>query len=110
VYGEIRSIKMAPKQSCSFVTFVKREEAEEAAAKLYKILKIKDTKVNLMWGRPKASTPGDAPAGMSGEASSSAAAASSSTQRPYYPSMDPEAMGNAPLEGEMPDQRTTFRV
>merc|ERR1719497_94664 len=54
VFGEIRSIKMVPKQCCAFVTFVKRENAEEAASKLYRVLEINGKRANLMWGRPQA--------------------------------------------------------
>jgi pre-mRNA-splicing factor RBM22/SLT11 len=109
VHGELRSIKMVPKQSCSFVTFVKREAAEEAAKTLHRILEINGKKVNLMWGRPQATKQTEASAAM--VASSSGASVdggpplSGDTYRPYYPSMDPSAQGNAPLEGEMPDTR-----
>lgn len=99
VHGDIRSIRMVPKQSCAFVTFVERKAAEEAASKLYKILEIKGKRVNLMWGRPQAPAQGQAaPADGQDAAGQNAAAASSSTYRPYYPSMDPMAQGNAPLE------------
>lgn len=107
VYGEIRSIRMAPRQSCAFVTFVKREAAEEAAAKTNRILEIKEKKVVVTWGKPQA-TPVQA-ASSSAASSSGAVAgmppAAGSAYKPYYPSMDPMASGNAPLEGEMPDQR-----
>jgi len=109
VFGEIRSIRMVPKQCCCFVTFVNREEAEEAATKLYKILKIKDKKANVMWGRPQKSKEVDASADMAAAAVGApvvpgmppgGAPTATSTYRPYYPSMDPAAMGNAMLEGE----------
>jgi pre-mRNA-splicing factor RBM22/SLT11 len=109
IYGEIRSVKVVPKQSCAFVTFVSRESAEDAAAKLYRTLEIKGKRANLMWGRPQqtvqekasaALVDGGAPPG-----GAPGAASSSSTYRPYYPSMDPAAQGNAPLEGEMADTR-----
>lgn len=117
VYGEIRSVKMIPKQSCAFITFVKREEAEEAMAKCYRVLKIKDKKVNLMWGRPQTTAQSQASAaivtGAAGSGASSSGApgdfGGGSVSRPYYPSMDPTAQGNAPLEGEMPDERTPAR-
>merc|ERR1719442_335768 len=116
IYGEIRSVKMIPKQSCAFITFVKREEAEEAMAKCYRVLKIKDKKVNLMWGRPQTTAQSQASAAIvTGAAGSGGASASGvpgdfgggSVSRPYYPSMDPTAQGNAPLEGEMPDERSS---
>merc|ERR1719203_2234540 len=73
VHGEIRSIRMVPRQSCAFVTFVNRENAEEAATKLYRILEIGGKKANLMWGRPQAS--GGATAGEGAASSSSSAGA-----------------------------------
>merc|ERR1719382_1456490 len=77
IYGEIRSVKMIPKQSCAFITFVKREEAEEAMAKCYRVLKIKDKKVNLMWGRPQATAQSQASAAIvTGAAGSGGASAS----------------------------------
>jgi len=106
VFGEIRSIRMVPRQCCAFVTFVKRDEAEEAASKLYRVLEINGKRVNLTWGRPQANQAQVA----GGEASSSSSATGpTSTYRPYYPSMDPSAQGNTPLEGEMPDERGGLR-
>merc|ERR1712039_175987 len=96
VFGEIRSIRMVPKQSCAFVTFVSREVAEEAASKLYRLLQVKGKKVNVMWGRPQQTQQTQASAAMAGGSSGSAAEAggmapanSGSVYRPYYPSMDP---------------------
>ena len=37
---------------------------------------------------------------------SGSAAPAQDTYRPYYPSMDPSAQGNAPLQGERPDERS----
>jgi len=116
VYGELRSIKMVPKQSCAFVTFVQRDAAEQAASQLYKILEVKGKRLNLMWGRPQASQQSQASAalvapGPGGSsvmpdgmpASTPAIAGVSGVYRPYYPSMDPSAQGNTPLEGEARD-------
>jgi len=119
VFGEIRSIRMVPKQCCAFVTFVDREVAEKAAAEFYKILKIKDKKCNIMWGRPQKTMAKAASEAMAAAGGAAGAAVpgfpgalggmpgmpASSSYRPYYPSMDPMAMGNAPLEGEMVDER-----
>eukprot|EP00927_Polykrikos_kofoidii_P003543 TRINITY_DN11419_c0_g2_i1.p1 TRINITY_DN11419_c0_g2~~TRINITY_DN11419_c0_g2_i1.p1 ORF type:complete len:388 (+),score=71.08 TRINITY_DN11419_c0_g2_i1:47-1165(+) len=114
VFGEIRSIRMVPRQCCAFVTFIKREDAEQAVAKLHRILQIKGKKVNVMWGRPQ--VPASVASGM---ASSSGvvpdasglpsvippgAAGPCGIYCPYYPSMDPTAMGNALLEGEGSEQ------
>jgi len=109
VFGEIRSIKMVPKQSCCFVTFKVREVAEEAAAKLYRILQIKNKKVNIMWGKPQktvqAAAAEAAEAGSAEPGMPAAPVSAGDVYRPYYPSMDPTAMGNATLEGEIVDDR-----
>lgn len=111
IFGEIRSIRMVPKQSCAFITFVDRESAENAASKLHRILQIKGKKVNVMWGRPKVTENAAVvnPPGSSGDAVEGTPlgvppvgmANPSSVYRPYYPSMDPAASGNTMLEGEM---------
>jgi len=106
IFGDILSIRMVPRQCCAFVTFVKREVAEEAASKLHRILDINGKRVNLMWGRPQVSAQSQASADMTtaGTARSmpgmSGGAGGGDVTRPYYPSMDPMAKGNAPLEGE----------
>lgn len=120
VFGEIRSIKMVPKQCCSFITFAKREDAESAASNLHRVLEINGKRVKLMWGRPQqtaqsassqnmaaasSAPPGMPPMGMPPMGVMPGGAPGSSTYRPYYPSMDPSAMGNSPLEGEVPDER-----
>lgn len=102
VFGEIRSIRMAPKQSCAFVTFVKREVAEQAAKNTHKILKINGKSVHVTWGRPQVNKEKEAAAAMA----SGSAAPAQDTYKPYYPSMDPSAQGNAPLQGERPDERS----
>ncbi|CAE8589755.1 unnamed protein product [Polarella glacialis] len=102
VFGEIRSIRMAPKQSCAFVTFVKREVAEEAASKLNRILKINDKNINVTWGRPQVTKQDEASSAMGGS-SSTGEVPTGNTYKPYYPSMDPGAVGNAPLETEARD-------
>jgi len=104
VYGEIRSIKMAPKQSCAFVTFVKREVAEEAAKATHKILTINEKRINVTWGRPQVTKQKEASEAMVTGAATGVP--TGNTYRPYYPSMDPSAQGNAPLEGEAPDERS----
>jgi len=120
VHGEIRSIRISKKQSCAFVTYVKREEAEVAAKQLYRNLELKGKKTHLMWGRPQqtvqtqasqqlvdgATTTGAPPApgmppGM--PAGFPAMSGTAGSYKPYYPSMDPTAMGNTLLEGEGPN-------
>merc|ERR1712084_70497 len=100
VFGELRSIRMVPKQCCAFVTFVSREAAEEAVSKLYRLLQIKGKKVNVMWGRPQQTQQAQSSAALAGDTSAAAPAGmapanSGSVYRPYYPSMDPAASGNA---------------
>jgi len=117
VFGEIRSLRMVPRQCCAFVTFVQREVAEEAASQLHRILEIKGKRVHLMWGRPQVSTQVQASTAMVEAASGAAGGAPSgmpaglvggSVYHPNYPSMDPKAQGNTPLEGEVPDERGRF--
>jgi len=105
-FGEVRSIRMVPKQSCAFITFKERAVAEAAASQLYRVLTIGGKKVNLMWGRPQApaSTAASSSSGAGG-AGGAAPEGPVAVYKPYYPSMDPMAMGNAPLQGEMPDER-----
>lgn len=113
VFGEVRSIRMVKKQCCAFVTFVEREVAEEAAARLNRILEIKGKKVHLQWGRPQVTKQTEVSAAMAAEASGSAPTGmppgmapgfpgmvGGSSYMPYYPSMDPLAQGNMPLDGE----------
>eukprot|EP01068_Selenidium_serpulae_P011828 Selendium_serpulae@DN5730_c0_g1_i3.p2 len=120
-FGEIRSIKMIPRQGCSFVTFTTRESAEAAAEKLHKNLIINDQKIKLLWGRPNTAgpqvtpqalaeggTPGDLSWQMGFRAFAPAAMPfQNATNKTYYPSMDPAAMGNAPLDGASKDEGQT---
>lgn len=107
VHGEVQSIRMVPRQCCAFVTMAKREQAEQAASQLHRILKLRGKKVNLMWGRPQQRPGGTVPGlaaavagASSGSAGAVAAAPAGSTYRPYYPSMDPAAQGNASIEDD----------
>merc|ERR1711959_468463 len=52
-YGEIKDIRMAPKNNCTFVTYTTREGAEEAASKLANRITVNGVKLKLMWGKPK---------------------------------------------------------
>lgn len=123
VHGEIRSIRMSRKQCCAFVTFVKREEAEVAANALHRILELKGKKVHVMWGRPQQKEAAPAAAGSGAQPGAPAVPGmppgmpgmpgmppgmppmpgAMGSYKPYYPSMDPAAMGNTVLEGEGPD-------
>jgi len=106
VHGEIRSIRISKKQSCCFVTYVKREEAEVAAAQLYRILELKGKKVHVMWGRPQQTVQTQASEQLAAAGTAAPPvpgmppATPAGTYKPYYPSMDPTAMGNTLLEGE----------
>eukprot|EP00921_Rhytidocystis_pertsovi_P015715 GHVQ01024953.1.p1 GENE.GHVQ01024953.1~~GHVQ01024953.1.p1 ORF type:complete len:375 (+),score=35.57 GHVQ01024953.1:217-1341(+) len=50
-FGEIRSIKMTPRQKCAFVTFTTRKAAEEAMESMHGRLNIKGCDVRLLWGK-----------------------------------------------------------
>jgi len=52
-YGEIKDIRMAPRNNCAFVTYTTREGAEEAASKLANRITVNGVKLKLMWGKPK---------------------------------------------------------
>jgi len=116
IYGELRSIKMVPKQSCAFVTFVKRDDAEQAAQNLHKVLQLHGKRVHIQWGKPQANKSQDSAvsAVVGGTSVASGAAfggfAAQDVYKPYYPSMDPTAQGNAPLESELPDQRNVPKM
>lgn len=100
VHGEVQSIRMVPRQCCAFVTFARRESAEDAAEKLHRILTLRGKRVNLMWGRPQKKPAAlDASTGVAASSSGGPTVPMGSTYRPYYPSMDPAAQGNAPLAG-----------
>jgi len=114
VHGEIRSIRISKKQSCAFVTYVKREEAEVAAAQLHRILELKGKKVHVMWGRPQVNPQTQASAAIAGGSADATGVppampagvpptlGAQGAYKPYYPSMDPTSQGNTLLEGEGP--------
>jgi len=52
-YGEIKDIRMAPRNNCAFVSYTTRDAAEEAAEKLSNRIIIKGIRLKLMWGKPK---------------------------------------------------------
>jgi len=52
-YGEIKDIRMAPRNNCAFVTYTTRDAAEEAAEKLANRVVVKGVRLKLMWGKPK---------------------------------------------------------
>lgn len=52
-YGEIKDIRMAPRNNCAFVTYTTREAAEEAAERMANRVTIKGVRLKLMWGKPK---------------------------------------------------------
>eukprot|EP01066_Platyproteum_vivax_P006807 Platyproteum_vivax@DN2503_c0_g1_i1.p1 len=98
VFGEIKSLKMAPKSNCAFVTFMDRKASENAAESLAGSLAIKGLMLRVLWGKP----PGTQ---MIGDAYSQgvplpphmAPVGPAVGAKMYYPSMDPRALGNAPL-------------
>ncbi|CAD7948621.1 unnamed protein product [Amoebophrya sp. A25] len=102
IHGELKMIKMIPKQSCAFVVYRVREAAEAAAEKLYKNLKIKGHDLRIQWGQ-KMKTNADK-AAEEAEAARKRATndkrdplAAPGDQKHYYPSMNPMNYNNAPL-------------
>mmetsp|Transcript_4949 Transcript_4949/g.12410 ORF Transcript_4949/g.12410 Transcript_4949/m.12410 type:complete len:503 (+) Transcript_4949:572-2080(+) len=100
VHGELRMIKMIPKQSCAFVVYKTREGAEAAADKLYKNLKIKGHSLRIQWGQKQT------PAGAGREDQEKAEAEKKANERDplaapggpmRYQSMNPMSLNNAPL-------------
>lgn len=92
VFGEIRSIRMAPRQACAYVTFVSREVAEDAASKTHRILEINGKKVHVSWGRPQASqkelaSQQAAAASSGGGAGVPGTGGAGAPMHPQYPSM-----------------------
>eukprot|EP00002_Diphylleia_rotans_P013963 TRINITY_DN271_c0_g1_i2.p1 TRINITY_DN271_c0_g1~~TRINITY_DN271_c0_g1_i2.p1 ORF type:complete len:135 (-),score=28.32 TRINITY_DN271_c0_g1_i2:162-566(-) len=75
---------MVPRATCAFVTFVARSQAEKAAENLAGRLSVKDTRLNLQWGKPLSAVHGR----------------EADTQQyplamPMYPSASPHFMGAA---------------
>lgn len=52
-YGELKDIRMAPRNNCAFVSYTTRDAAEEAADRLANRLIVKGIRLKLMWGKPK---------------------------------------------------------
>lgn len=68
LYGEISAVRIVPLKGCAFVTFVRRDSAEEAAARLYKDTAIHGQKLRISWGRAPKNVSGTAPPGVRGTA------------------------------------------
>eukprot|EP00922_Rhytidocystis_sp_ex-Travisia-forbesii_P043138 GHVS01064443.1.p1 GENE.GHVS01064443.1~~GHVS01064443.1.p1 ORF type:complete len:372 (+),score=46.44 GHVS01064443.1:1463-2578(+) len=54
-FGDIRSIKVSPRQSCAFVTYTTRKAAEEAMEALQGHLSVRGCAARLLWGRQQLS-------------------------------------------------------
>ncbi|KAH3765814.1 CCCH-type zinc finger family protein [Pelomyxa schiedti] len=50
-FGEIKSLRLVPAQTCAFVTYTTREAAEAAADKLFNTLTIKGKQARIAWGK-----------------------------------------------------------
>lgn len=50
-YGELSSVSLVPNKYCGFITYVRRESAEEAMAALYAACEINGERVRLDWGK-----------------------------------------------------------
>jgi pre-mRNA-splicing factor RBM22/SLT11 len=106
VYGAILSIKMVPQRACAFVIFQDREAAEKAASALGSRVTINGKSMRMNWSKPQ----GGKGAGQVLEGSQLPQQQAGTGQfgavgqtigfTPYYPSMDPRAVGNAPLAHE----------
>lgn len=51
-FGEIKTISLARKQRCAFVTFTSRLDCEQAIEKSFQKLIIHDQKLAVRWGKP----------------------------------------------------------
>lgn len=106
-YGEIRTLKMAPQQSCAFITYTTRDSAEKAAEALFNKFYIKGCFLKISWGKPPAaqapaldqSTFFSLPEGSTHSHYPSLPAPGAGA-RPYYPSMDPSQQGSKPNKPE----------
>lgn len=56
-FGQLSSVRTVPDKKCAFVTYMRRDSAEAAAAKLYNTLKINDKACRLAWGKRQSSGP-----------------------------------------------------
>jgi RNA recognition motif-containing protein len=108
-YGEIKIIKMLPKQRCSFVVFQHREAAELAAERCFKALKIGGKMVRIQWAEK--ADGGDtvakkqALALMEKEDHSKKDPLAKQEAMAAYPSQNTWNQGNAPLQREEDAER-----
>eukprot|EP00252_Welwitschia_mirabilis_P015212 TRINITY_DN33464_c0_g1_i1.p1 TRINITY_DN33464_c0_g1~~TRINITY_DN33464_c0_g1_i1.p1 ORF type:complete len:447 (+),score=72.49 TRINITY_DN33464_c0_g1_i1:245-1585(+) len=56
-YGEIESIRLVMQRACAFVAYTTREAAEKAAENLSNKLVIKGLRLKLLWGKPQVPKP-----------------------------------------------------
>jgi len=99
-HGELSSVRMIANKNCCFVTYVRRDDAEQAAGKMVNSLMIKGTPLRLSWGKKQTPSVG-APPGIRGGAVGGGAApppppgikSGGGGLRPIsYPSQDPRNM------------------
>lgn len=57
LFGEIKSIRLAQKSLCAFITFVSRAAAEKAVEVTHHALNIKGKNLKVSWGRPQTLDP-----------------------------------------------------
>jgi len=55
-FGEISSVRLVSDKKCCFITYVARDSAEKAAAKLYNSLNINGKALRLAWGKRQSSS------------------------------------------------------
>jgi len=114
-YGELKSIKLLPRNNCAFVTYLDRKSAEQAINTLSGALRIKGTRLKLAWGKPQkinkpkyglapstmpAAAVAGAPPGLAGPPGFSLLPPPGISKKPMmapgkplYPSMDPTRLG-----------------
>lgn len=119
-FGEVTSVKKVASRFCAFVTFATRDAAERAAQELHNKLLVKGTRLKLMWGRPQQQRGDNRPAEYDAMQPSTSNRSMMPPQlqqgtgghappnyfnlpggaAPYYPSMDPTAMGTRVADGK----------
>lgn len=114
-YGELSLIRLLPAKNCAFITFMRRDSAEEAIAAMFKDTTLRGNRLHLDWGKGQRLMPGQRPPEPLEPAplvhnpdatlylSVPTAPAPPTTvapppgvrgARPYYPSMDPKHMAS----------------
>eukprot|EP00727_Mastigamoeba_balamuthi_P007271 m51a1_g3164 putative mos4-associated complex subunit 5a (364) ;mRNA; f:377699-379022 len=104
-HGELEGVRLLAGKGCAFVTFARREAAEEAAAALFGKLVLRDRPVRIAWGRKldgpqqhgarPSSSSSSVPAPPGATLAAPAGSAALLSAPAAYPSMDPRQQGAA---------------